>query len=102
VQDAVASTPEGVILRVQVTPGAEEDAFPSGYNEWREVVEARVRAPARDGEANRALLDLVARRLDVPREAVWLDSGHTASRKSVGVRGLDAGAAARALEEAST
>lgn len=78
---------DGVLLDVEVTPSADRDAFPSGYNPWRERVEARVRARAEDGEANRALCDLVAKTLGVDAAQVGIEHGHTSRRKTIVVRG---------------
>lgn len=79
----------GVLLSLDVKPASQEDTFPDGYNEWRERIGARVRAPAQDGEANRALVDLLAARLEVDADRVAIHRGHTSSRKSVLVTGAD-------------
>lgn len=89
VQEAVSTTDGGTLLSVELTPEASEDAFPAGYNPWRDRVEARVQAPARDGEANRALIELVATYFDVPGSDVWIKAGARSRRKTIGVRGLD-------------
>jgi len=88
VQQPVAATGGGTLLRVEVTPGASDDAFPDGFNQWRELLEARVKAPAQDGEANRALCALAARALDLDTNSVTVKSGHTSRRKTLFVRGL--------------
>lgn len=87
-QDVVSDTDGGSLLRVEISPGADEDAFPAGYNPWRESVKARVRAPPEDGEANRALVGLVAEHLGVAASEVWIASGRTSRRKTLGIRGL--------------
>lgn len=75
-------------MDVSITPSAERDAFPSGYNEWRERIEARVEAPARDGEANRALCQLVAETLGVDETTVGIERGHTSRQKTLVVHGV--------------
>lgn len=97
-QDAVAPTEGGTLLRVDLTPGADEDVFPSGFNEWRNCVEARVRAPPQDGEANRALLELVAEHLDLPGDAVHIKTGRTARRKTLFLSGVEVADVAAAVE----
>ncbi len=49
-------------------------------------------APPVDGEANLALVDALARLLDVPRRDVKIVSGHTARAKIVEIVGLTAAA----------
>lgn len=97
-QDAVAPTEGGTLLRVDLTPGADEDVFPSGFNEWRDCVEARVRAPPQDGEANRALVGLVAEHFDLPSAAVRIKSGRTARRKTLFLSGVDVAEVAATVE----
>jgi uncharacterized protein (TIGR00251 family) len=47
-----------------------------------------VTAPPVDGEANAALIDLLARRLQVARAAIEILAGQTGRRKTVRVRGV--------------
>lgn len=84
-----------------VNPSAGTDAFPDGYNEWRERIGARVRAPAQGGEANRALCELVADRLGVEADHVGITQGHTSSRKTLIVRGPSVDEIAERLAEGS-
>lgn len=88
-KDALQAVDGGVLLDLDVKPGAQEDAFPDGYNGWRERIGARVAAPAEAGEANRALCSLVAARLGVDVDRVAIRRGHTSSRKSLIVTGTD-------------
>lgn len=86
-----------VLVDVDVTPSADRDAFPAGYNEWRERVEVRVQAPAQDGEANRAVCVLAAEAFDVDTDRVAVKSGHTSPKKRLIVRGSSADEVERAL-----
>jgi uncharacterized protein YggU (UPF0235/DUF167 family) len=54
----------------------------------RPVLKARVAAPPVEGEANAALLKLVAKALGLPRSAVRIASGETARVKVLEVVGL--------------
>lgn len=96
---ALQAVDGGVLLHVDVTPGAQEDRFPDGYNEWRERIGARVRAPADDGQANQALCRLVGTRLDVDPDRVGIRRGHTSSRKTLLVTDVDPADVAANLEE---
>ncbi len=87
-QSAVASTDGGTLLRIEVSPGSSEDAFPSGYNPWRECIEARVKDPPKGGEANRTLLGLVAEHFNIPPTDVEIKTGHTSRRKTIRLRGI--------------
>ncbi|KAF5046518.1 putative ACR, YggU family [anaerobic digester metagenome] len=85
--DAVVETAHGVVITLDVTAGAKRSSFPAGYNEWRKSIRCQVTAPAVGGKANRAVVDLVAGTLGVPRADVVILSGHTSSSKTVAVAG---------------
>lgn len=63
----------------------------------REVLKVRVRAAPSDGEANAALVALIAKALGLPRARVSIVAGATARLKRVRILG-DAAALAAALE----
>ena len=44
---------------------------------------ASVHAPAREGKANQALIELLADHFSVPKSSVWIIQGHTGRRKLV-------------------
>jgi uncharacterized protein len=54
-----------------------------GENEFR----AAVREPARDGKANLALIDLLARHFDIPKSTIKIFRGHSSRRKIVDLGG---------------
>jgi len=86
--DAVVENSHGVVIALDVTAGAKRSSFPAGYNEWRKSIRCQVAAPAVGGKANRAIIDLVAGTLGVPRADVSIISGHTSSSKAVAIAGL--------------
>ncbi|MDV2482265.1 YggU family protein [Methanoculleus sp. Wushi-C6] len=86
--DAVIETNKGVTIALDVTAGAKRSLFPAGYNEWRKSIRCQVSAPAVGGKANRAITDLVAERLQVPRSGVTIIAGHTSSSKTVAIADL--------------
>jgi uncharacterized protein len=88
ISGAVSAERQGVIISLEVTAGAKEAHFPAGYNEWRKSIGCRVTAPALEGRANKAVLKLVAGRLDVPVSSVSIASGATTSQKRVLVTGI--------------
>ena len=57
-----------------------------------------VTAPPVDGEANAAVIELVARALGVARGAVAVVSGQASRRKTVAVRGVDVARVTAAIE----
>jgi uncharacterized protein len=82
-------TPEGLRLVVRLTPRGGRDAIDGveQLTDGREVLKVRVRAAPTEGEANAALLALLAKLLAVPRSRVELIAGATARLKIVAVTG---------------
>ncbi len=68
-------------LAVRVTPGAREEGLMVAGGK----LSAKVRAKPTDGEANAAVLTLIARALGVPRTSVSLLRGATSREKLVQV-----------------
>ena len=74
-------------IQLAVTPRAAADRV-GPYRDG--VLRVRVTRPPADGEANRAVLRLVARASGVPPSRLTLASGERARRKRVTVEGIDA------------
>ena len=73
-------------LELHVTPGASGDAvgpFADG------VLRVRVTRPPADGEANRAVVRLVGRALDLAPSRLVLVAGERGRRKRIRVDGID-------------
>jgi uncharacterized protein YggU (UPF0235/DUF167 family) len=80
---------DGLIIVVRLTPRGGRDAV-EGVEQRADgqyVLKARVRAAATEGEANRALLVLIAQSLGVPPRTVTLAGGATARIKRIAVAG---------------
>ncbi|PZU86039.1 MAG: hypothetical protein DI527_20450 [Chelatococcus sp.] len=80
---------EGLHLSVRLTPRGGRDALDGleRLSDGREVLKARVRVAPTEGEANAALIALLARALRLPRSAVSLAAGATARLKTVALSG---------------
>ena len=79
----------GLALAVRLTAKGGRDAI-EGIETRADgqcVLKARVRAPASDGEANAALIRLVARALSAPPRDVTLAAGATARLKRLRIAG---------------
>ena len=78
-------------MAVRLTPRGGRDAVEglACDEAGRPLLKARVAAPPVDGEANAALVRLVAKALGLPRSAVRIASGETARVKVLEIDGLD-------------
>jgi uncharacterized protein (TIGR00251 family) len=98
-----AST-EGISVALRVTPRGGRDDIDGVETraDGRSVLKVRVRAIADGGEANRAVTELLAKSLRVPKARVRLLSGATSRLKQVAIDGDPAalGEALRTLTSA--
>ncbi len=92
--------PDGVVVAVRLTPKGGRDAIDGveRLTDGRMVLKARVRAAPSEGEANAALVRLLARALGVPGSRVEIVAGHAARTKRLHVAG-DAPRLVAALDE---
>lgn len=79
----------GMRVSLRVTPRGGRDAIEGKetLSDGRAVVKVRVRAIADDGEANRAVMKLLAQALRVPQASVRIASGATSRLKQVEISG---------------
>jgi len=77
-------------LRLRVVPGAKGPGVVGRHGDaWK----VRVAAAPEDGKANDAVLDLLARTLDLPRRDLELSAGNSSRDKVVVLDGLSSEAA---------
>lgn len=91
--------PNGLAVSVRLTPKGGRDAIDGteALADGRAVLRARVRAAPAEGEANAALVRLLAKTLDVAPKRVSVVAGTTARIKRVMIEG-DGAALAAALK----
>jgi uncharacterized protein len=79
----------GLSIALRVTPRGGRDGIDGieQLSDGRSVLKVRVRAVADGGEANRAVLALLAKSLGVPKASVSLLSGTTSRLKQIAVEG---------------
>lgn len=75
-----SEVPGGLRLRVHVQPRSSRDEVVGLHGG---AVKVRVKAPPIEGAANAALIELLGRWLDVPRQAVRIESGRGKHQKLV-------------------
>jgi uncharacterized protein (TIGR00251 family) len=86
----LTQTPGGVELAVLVQPRASRSRV---VGEHDGLLKIQLAAPPVEGEANAALIEMLARLLGVPKRQVSLISGETSRRKRVRIEGVEPAAA---------
>jgi uncharacterized protein (TIGR00251 family) len=86
-------------VEIHLQPGANRDEIVS----FRDgVLRVRVTAPPLKGQANRALVALMAQALVVPKNALALIRGYASRHKVIAVQGLSPGELKERLDQALT
>ena len=95
-----AAAAGGVLLDLRVTPKSGRDAIDGIENLYsgQPILKVRVRALPTGGEANAAVIALVAKSLELPKSKVSLERGGASRVKTLRLAG-DAKAISSALEE---
>ena len=82
------ATEKGFRLSVKLTPKSSRDALGIAETlaDGAVVLRAYVRAVPEDGKANIALINVLAKALDLPKSAIELESGSTSRMKTFSLR----------------
>ena len=84
-------------LKLRVSPRSRRPGIAGRHGDaWK----VRVAEPPEDGRANEAVLDLLARTLDLPRSRFALVSGHSSREKIVVLEGVEQAKTERLLASA--
>lgn len=93
-------TPDGLAIAIRLTPRGGRDSLDGVETlaDGRQVLKARVRAAPSEGEANAALIALLAKELGLSRSQLSLAAGASARLKRIVAHG-DAQALAARLQK---
>jgi uncharacterized protein len=85
----IIPTRDGVRVAIRLSPRAKSDRLRgiAGTAEGGRAIKVSVTPPARDGQANEALLQLLARTWHLPRRNLSIVAGATSRNKTVRVTG---------------
>ena len=73
-------------LQIKVIPSSSRDAI-AGWLEHS--LKIKVQAPAEKGKANKAVIGLLEKTLELPRGSIEISSGSTSTRKTVEINSED-------------
>jgi len=77
--------PGVLVLRIKVVPGSSRSAIAGVLGNRLKV---KVAAPASEGQANAAVIELIARTLGCRRADVAIDAGHAQAEKTLVISGV--------------
>lgn len=87
-EEAITDLGSGIIVDIEVTPGARSVSVPSGYNEWRKRIEVKLTKNAQKGKANEQLMECLAELFGISSSDILINSGATSSKKSLLLKGV--------------
>ena len=76
---------ESTTITVRVVPRAAKDEIRKGPNS---TIKIRLQAPPVDGKANKALVRLLSKKLDIPQRNIIIISGATSRDKRLEIQGV--------------
>ena len=88
---AMEQIAEGVKIHVKVTPKAKNNAIEnlSPNQNLADEIRIRVTAPPEKGQANKAVIELLSKNLNIGKSSVILLSGDTSRNKTFLLKGLE-------------
>ncbi len=89
---------EGTLLPVKASPGSHRNEIRGAFGGQLKVCVTQV---AEKGKANKAIISLLAKALDIPRRQIQLQSGTTSSEKIFLISGIELSAPARKIQQAT-
>ncbi len=95
----IRSTPPGSSFAVKLHPRARKSAV---TGEVGDALKLSLTAPPVEGRANQALVEFLARLLNLPRSSVKITAGQNSRRKVVAIAGLSAKELSRRLQHILT
>jgi uncharacterized protein len=85
----------GTVIKVKVIPRSSRTEILGKEND---IYRMKLTDPPVEGRANKAVIELLAEKLGVPRREIEIVSGKTGRLKTIRIRGLTAAEIAQALE----
>tara|TARA_B100001996_G_scaffold332886_1_gene282231 strand:- start:1069 stop:1389 length:321 start_codon:yes stop_codon:yes gene_type:complete len=70
------------IVEVEVHPNSSKKGI-TGYNKWREKLQISTKSPARKGEANKEIIEIIAEYFHLKKNQIKIISGQTSRFKQI-------------------
>ena len=78
---------DGATIPLFVTPNCRKCIFPAGFDEWKNRIEIKVKAKAKDNKANKDVLKTVAEYFNAKVNDIFIVAGEKSREKTVFVKG---------------
>jgi uncharacterized protein (TIGR00251 family) len=88
-KQAMKPHPLGFVIRFEIVPGSSRLLVPSGYNPWKEAMEARLTEKPIQGKANKQLIEALAKLFNISTVQIEILSGQKSTKKALLIKGID-------------
>jgi len=97
--DAISLSKDIVLIKIHVIPSSSQSLFPAGYNNWRQCVEVKVKAAAKDNKANIEVIEKIAGYFNISLENIHIISGKKGREKTVSIKNIQKRDVCKKIEE---
>ena len=97
--NAISLSKNEVLMKIHILPGSTRSLFPAGYNNWRQCIEAKVKAAAKENKANNEIIEKIAKYFDILPKDVSIVSGHKGREKTISIKNIQKEDVCRKIEE---
>ncbi len=97
--NAISLSKNEVLIKIHILPGSTRSLFPAGYNNWRQCIEAKVKAAAKENKANNEIIEKIAKYFDILPKDVSIVSGHKGREKTISIKNIQKEDVCRKIEE---
>ena len=86
--NAISQSKDNILIKIHVIPGSTQSLFPAGYNNWRECIEVKVKAAAKENKANNEIIEIIAEFFKLPVKNIHIVSGEKGREKTVSIQDI--------------
>jgi len=97
--NAISLSKDEILIKIHVIPGSSQSIFPSGYNNWRNCIEIKVKALAKENKANEEVIENISNYFNVMTKKVSIVSGKNRRDKIVSIKNIKKNYVCRKIEE---
>ena len=97
--DAISLSKDIILIKIHVIPGSSQSLFPSGYNTWRQCIEVKVKALAKENKANSEVIEIIAKYFNISVKNIHIVSGKKEREKTVAIKNIQKRDVCRKIED---
>ena len=86
--NAISSSKNEILIKLHVLPGSSHSVFPVGFNKWRNSIEIKVKAEARENKANNEVIVKIAEYFNISTKDITIINGQRSREKTVSIKNL--------------